>query len=82
MERDLLGRFILLAWDYEAQHVFLVSGFTDPGALCPRAEGQGVAPRAATGTGERVPLRSEEPSASEPVGPWRAQGPLGLRRPW
>ena len=35
MERDLLGLFILLAWDYEAQHVFLVSGFTDPGALCP-----------------------------------------------
>ncbi|DAA24328.1 TPA: hypothetical protein BOS_12059 [Bos taurus] len=23
LERDLLGRFILLAWDYEAQHVFL-----------------------------------------------------------
>lgn len=36
-----------------------------------------MAPRAATGTGERVPLRSEEPPASEPVGPWRAQGPLG-----
>lgn len=36
-----------------------------------------MAPRAATGTGERVPLQSEEPPASEPVGPWRAQGPLG-----
>lgn len=40
-----------------------------------------MAPRGAAGMGERVPLRSEEPPAGEPVGLWRAQGLLGLRCP-
>lgn len=59
--RDVLGWVILLAWDYEAQHVFLVSQFTDPSECWYRSKG---AQRCTLVRVSRVLLQPEEPRAS------------------
>ena len=74
----MLGWFILLAWDYEAQHVFLVSGFSDPSDLCPLEQRARLwHPEVQLVRVSRVLLQSEEPAISESAGSRRAQGLSG-----